>query len=665
MLVGMLSYLRAMLGDQPLFTLDVGGPNLRVVRFFGQESISSLFRFRLELAGPELDIGALVDKPATLRIEGVDAARFVHGILAEFEYVGESRGLQLYEAELVPWIWRLQHRHDCRIFQDRTTQQILEEVLTGAGLAKDWLRFDLVAEYEPRNYCVQYRESDLAFVSRLMEADGLFYFFEHAADKHVLVLADHAGAHRKIPGTPAVWFNPSGVVADREHVRAFRFGQRVRPGKASVRDFNLHKPDLGMEASDAGLLNTDLEVYAYPGRYQDPTLGKPHQGQTIAKIRLEALQSQRRSGSGASDCPRLTAGHTFDLVGHPRGGLDTTYRITHVSHAGNQPQALDQDATGAFSYTNEFGVTEASQPFRTPQTTPKPQMKGLQTATVVGPPNEEVFPDEHGRVKVQFHWDRAEPWDESSSCWVRVSQLWAGNGWGTMFLPRIGHEVLVDFIEGDPDRPVVVGRIHTGYNMPRYEMPASKTRTTIRSESSPGGGGFNEISFEDAKGCEELFLHAQKDMNAFVQNNRSETVGNSRSSAVKADETINVGANRTVTVGVNDSTTVGTEHKVTIAPPPPVTIKFPEIPFLPPLPPLTLSVPPTTLTMTLQKLVLSNGDQVATLTMDGPNIALFANGNISLEAKGNVDIKAGNQINVTAGGGDLTLKGGPMVKINC
>jgi len=666
------SLLRALLGNQPLFTIDVAGADLRVVRFFGQEGISSLFGFRVELAGPDLDIAALVDKPALLRVEGVDAPRFIHGVLSEVEYVGHSRSLELYEADLVPWIWRLQHRHDCRIFQDKSTPTILEEVLTGAGLAKDWLRLDLVAEYKPRNYCVQYHESDLAFISRLMEEDGIFYFFEHHADKHILVLADHPGAHKPIPGSPAIWFNPpGGEVTDREHVQEFRFGQRIKPGKASLRDFNLHKPDLPMEVNEAGKLNTDLEVYHYPGEYQDPALGTVEKGGTIAKIRLEAHQSHRRSGGGTSDCARLTAGHTFDLVGHPRAELDTTYRIVQVSHNGNQPQVLDQDAAGDFYYGNQFTVTEKSQAFRSAQRTPKPQMRGLQTATVVGPEGEEVHPDEHGRVKVKFHWDRAESFDETSSCWVRVSQLWAGNSWGTMFIPRIGHEVLVDFIEGDPDRPVVVGRIHTGNNMPRYEMPASKTRTTLRSESSPGGGGFNELSFEDSKGNEELFLHAQKDWNAFAQNNLSETVGNSRTSSIGSNETLSVGANRSVTVAAVDSTTVGGTHVVTIAPPAPVIIKFPEIPFFPPFPPIPLTIPPTTLTMTTQLIELSTG--FATITIQGPNVTVKANGKIKLDAGGEMELIAAGAMSLTAAsvaitaksGGDVKIQGGPMVKINC
>lgn len=570
------SKLLAALTNRPMFTFHVAGAgDLHVVRFSGREGISSLFEFRLELAGPELELASLIDHPALLAIDGLDTPRRVHGLVAEVEYVGQTRDHTLYEATLVPWLWRLQHRQASRIFQDRTTPQILAEVLTQAGLAKDWLRLDLVASYAPRNYCVQYCESDLAFLSRLMEEDGIFYFFEHTAERHVLVIADHPGAHRSIAGSPALWFMAPGgeLVADREHVRLLRFGERVRPGKVSLRDFNLHKTDLAMDVKETSKLHAELEVYSYPGGYQDPSTGGPHQGQSLARLRLEAQQATRRSGVGESDSPRLTAGHTFSLVGHPRHEFDGAYRLIHVSHAGAQPQVLAQDASGESSYSNEFSVTEMKQPFRVLPQTPRPQIRGLQSATVVGPEGEDVFPDEHGRVKIQFHWDRAEPFDDSSSCWVRVSQLWAGNGWGAMFLPRIGHEVLVDFLEGDPDRPIIVGRIYTGANRPPYSLPEHRTRSTIKSDSTPGGGS-NELRFEDRKGGEEVYIHAQRDLNEVVLNDNSRTVTANQSFSVGASQTFTITGDRTVTVTKGDeslsvnqgksTTTVKSHRSVTV-----------------------------------------------------------------------------------------------------
>ena len=407
-----------------------------------------------------------------------------------------------------------------------------------------------------------------------MEEDGIFYTFEHADDRHVLALGDHPGAHRPIPGAPALWYMPPGgsLVADREHVDGLRFGERVRPGRVSLRDWNLHQPDLAMEVKEFAAKHRELEVYGYPGEYQDAALGGPHQGQSIAKARLEALQATRRSGAGTSSCPRLTAGHTFTLVGHPRPEFDTNYRILHVAHVGHQPQALDHDGAGDSGYRNDFTVTDLGQPFRPPRHTPRPVMRGLQTATVVGPADEEVFADEHGRVKVQFHWDRAEPYDETSSCWVRVSQLWAGNGWGAMFLPRIGHEVLVDFLEGDPDRPIVVGRIYTGANKPPYPLPEHRTRSTIKSDSSLGGGGSNELRFEDKKGAEEVYLHAQKDLVEVVENdntrtvtaNQSFSIGGNQSFSVGGNQSFSVSGDRTVNVTKTETTTVKLARKVVV-----------------------------------------------------------------------------------------------------
>jgi type VI secretion system secreted protein VgrG len=562
-----MSKLQAELGNAPLFTLTCAGQtDLRVVRFTASERLSGLYELHVELAGPEVDLSDMVDKVMSLEIGGLDTSRFISGICAAFEYIGQTRDLQLYEARVVPALWRLQHRRTSRIFQDMATPDIVRKVLTDAGLDSSGFRLDLVGSYAPRNYCVQYQEDDLAFVSRLLEEDGIYYFFEHDKDEHILVFADHEGGHPPIAGDATVWFvPPGGGVEDRESVQSFRFGEQIRPGAVALRDFNLHKPSESMEVTRAGKRHAELEVYTYPGEYQDPGRGGPHQGQTIAQSRLEAQQTTRRSGTGTSDAARLTAGYTFTLQGHPRSDFDTEYRVLGVHHVGHQPQALDHEATGSFSYSNSFTVNEHAAPYRPARVTPRPTVRGLQTATVVGPAGEEVFTDEHGRVKVQFHWDRVAPFDDTSSCWVRVSQAWAGNSWGAMFLPRIGHEVLVSFIEGDPDRPLITGRVYTGDNKPPYPLPDEKTKSTIKSESSIGGGGFNELRFEDAKGSEQIFLHAQKDFDEKVLNNHTEDVGANETNTIGANQDTTIGGNKTMHVKGNfDEKVDGTEtRKVT------------------------------------------------------------------------------------------------------
>ena len=647
--------LSGLLSSKSIFSLKVAGAPLRVVRFLGHEAISAPFEFRVEVAGMELDPEVLIGRPAHLQISGFEAARHLHGIVSEAEYVGHTRHLQLYELTIVPAAHRLLHNIGVRLFQDKTTQQIVTEVLTKAGLQPDGFRFSLVESYAPRNYCVQYRETDLAFVSRLLEEDGIFYFFDHDAERHVWVMADHAKAHTPISGQPALWFNPplGSFVQDREHIHSFRFGGRMRPGKVMLRDLNLHKPDpKAMEVEEAAKAGADLVVYDFPGEYQDPGRKGPHQGQLMAKIRLESLQATRRVGTGDSDCPRLQPGRVMMLVGHPRPELNGEYRLTQVTHSGAQPQELDQDGAGDTSYFNSFACTELKVPYRPARVTPRPVMRGLQTAIVVGPKHEDVHTDEHGRVRIQFHWDRDGAHDETSTCWVRVGQLWAGNGWGAMFIPRIGHEVLVDFLEGDPDKPIVTGRIYHGANHPPYPLPQNKTKTTIKSDSSIGGGGFNEFRFEDKKGEEEVFLHAQKDWNTKILNNHSESVGSNRSSTIGASETItvgasrkatitasetvNVGAGRTVSVGASDSTSVGAVHSVTIAagdPPSPGG--------------------PTSYTMMDKSYSVTTGD--ATITIQGPDVYITAKGVISL---------SGSSVFITAESGDVVIQGGPTVHIN-
>ena len=603
---------------ESMFAVTVGGAPLAVVRFFGTEGISSLFEFRVEVAGTDLDIDALLGQSATLTIKGLDMPRLVHGVISEAEYTGNTNNHEIYELTISPYAHRLMHQDDNRIFQDKTTEQIVTDVLVKAGFNPRWFRFSLSASYAPRVYCSQYHETHLAFISRLLEEDGIFYFFEHDEHKHVLVMADSAQVHTPIPGSPALEFHPphGNLVQDREHIKSFRLSGRVQPGKVTLRDFNLDKTDVPMEVTAAAKTNAELEVYDFPGGYQDPGRNGPGEGQWVAKIRLESLQSTRKVGNGESDCPRLTPGRIMTMVGHPRDDLNGEYRVVQVRHTGTQPQTLEVGASGQISYQNNFMVTDLKVPFRPARQTRRPKMRGLQTATVVGPGSEEVHTDKDGRVRVQFHWDREGNHDEHSATWVPVSQLWAGNGYGSMFIPRIGHQVLVDFIEGDPDRPVVVGRLYHGQHATPYPLPDEKTKSTIKSDSSLGGGGYNELCFEDRKGAEQIILHAQKDWNTVILDSLTESVG----------------ADRKATVGKSDSTVVGVTHSVTITQP-----------STPPP-----QVPPTGTTMEDKFFRVTSG--TARVVVNGDDVFIVAAGNITLAAEGNVAINAGGTVSIGAGG---------------
>ncbi|HVG58820.1 MAG TPA: type VI secretion system tip protein VgrG [Hyalangium sp.] len=482
------------MGEQALFKFDIGGlgESLRVARFSATEGLSRLFELELEIAceNPDIDFSEAVGQEAMLSIWGELYPRFFHGIVSRFEQLQDLPRYTLYRVTVVPRVWRLTRRQDCRIFQQMDTPSILEEVLLTEGISQEHVRFELTGTYEPRDYCVQYRESDWDFASRLMEEDGLFFYFEHEQGSHTLVVSDDSSTLKPVDGGVVIPFRRhTGAVEREDHIRRFHFTQEVRPGRTTLRDFNFKQPGMAMEAGAKAEEDSTLEQYDFPGEYQDPRQGSAARGKTIARLRLEAWQATRRVGYGESDCERLVPGRTFTLFDHPRGDYNGSYLLTQVKHEGSQPQALDEESPGGdLKYSLTFSCIPAEVPFRSARVTPRPHMRGVQTAVVVGPAGEEIHVDKWGRVKVQFHWDRQGKRDEQSSCWIRVSQLWAGAGWGAMFIPRIGQEVIVDFIEGDPDRPIITGRVYNGSNPVPYDLPGEKTKSTIQSNSSPGAG---------------------------------------------------------------------------------------------------------------------------------------------------------------------------------
>jgi type VI secretion system secreted protein VgrG len=535
------------------FQIDGLSSELRVMRFEGHEALSQLYHFDVVVACTENDIAFAdaVGKPAVLSFRVGDDPRHVHGIVSSFEQGEEGKKLTAYHLTLVPNVWRLQHRRDSRIFQAMSTPDILKKVFAKDGVND--VKYRLSGSYSPREYCVQYRESDWAFVCRLMEEEGIYYYFEHTEAKDVLVVGDGPDAHDPIAGESTLPFRPpSGALVKSEHVSRFRVSERVRPGKVTLRDYNFQKPSLSLEASKAGSIDTDLEIYDYPGDYDAPGAGS-----SIAKSRLEMLQATKKTGDGQSACPRFTPGYKFKLTDHARDDFNAEYLITRVDHQGFEPGLDAPMGDSTAPYQNQFEVMPADVPFRAPQVTPWPTIKGIQTAIVVGPGGDEIYTDAHGRIKVQFHWDREGKKDEHSSCWMRVSQIWAGGAWGAVFIPRIGHEVVVDFLEGDPDRPLVVGSVYHGANVPPYALPGEKTKSTVKSNSSLGGGGFNELRFEDKKGSEEIFLHGEKDWNIVIKHDKNQLIGH--------DETLEVDHDRTKLVKNDQSETVQGNKKIHVS----------------------------------------------------------------------------------------------------
>jgi type VI secretion system secreted protein VgrG len=400
--------------------------------------------------------------------------------------------------------------------------------------------------YRTWTYCVQYRETYFNFVSRLMEQEGIYYFFLHERGKCTIVLCDSRSKHDPYRDYDQIDFiSDSRGSAVLERISEWTVEKRIRPGKFAHVDYNFKKPStslMSIEEDQKSHARADYEIYDYPGEYLEKA-----DGDKYAKVRMEELAYSHESCSGQTDSRGICTGYLFSLARHTRRDLNREYLVTsidyHVAAESYETSGGSDERCVCF-----FTVIPGSVQFRPERITPKPIIQGSQTAVVVGPSGEEIYTDEHGRVKVQFHWDRQGKRDQDSSCWIRVSQLWAGANWGAMFIPRIGQEVVVDFLEGDPDRPIITGRIYHGENKPPYSLPDEKTKSTIKSDSSLGGGGFNELRFEDKKGDEEVYLHAQKNMTVRVENNRSTSIG--------ASDSLSIGGNRSMSVGEDETNTV-------------------------------------------------------------------------------------------------------------
>lgn len=571
---------------------------LLIKRLSATEAISQLFQFELEIlfdheveTGPphSIDPKKLIGQPMTVRVAQRDGEseveRFFNGICVSFVQGSRNTRWTEYRASLVPQAWLLTQRHQSRIFQQISVFDVLRKVLE--GLKVTW---KLQGTYKPRNYCVQYRESDWDFASRLMEEEGIFYFFEHTEDGHTLIVADTPQGHVDLPGKKKIPFiiDRSSISDNWEgSIDTWNIDDRLRTGKYTVWDHNFELVGKKLEKSQESRFdigsNKKFEFYDYPGDYAkrfdgiDPTGGERagdlqkifQDNERTVKIRQQEIDVEYQNFFGTSDCCALTPGFKFEFSDHPLTAYNGNYILISVKTEAEQTPwyISDEQIEGAFQMSFvalSHGGTN-SPPFRPLRKTPKPTVFGSQTAVVTGPSGEEIFTDKYGRVKVQFHWDREGQYDATSSCWLRVAQMWAGKQWGTMFIPRIGMEVLVDFLDGDPDKPIIVGCVYNPENMPPYTLPDEKTKSTIKSNSSKGSGGFNEIRIEDKKGSEQIFIHGEKDQDIRIKNDCKELIthdrhliiNNDQYEKVKTDKHLQVGGDHNEKIGGTMSLTVG------------------------------------------------------------------------------------------------------------
>jgi type VI secretion system secreted protein VgrG len=532
---------------------DLGPKDLGVVSFRGVEEISRPFWFDVRVTGLADAADHLVGAPAALVLQGhEEAARVVRGMVGSVR-VHERRHLNAPVATLriVPRLASLRTRKDTRIFQDLTVPAIVAKVLDQHNIDH---RFTLTRTHAERSYCVQYQETDLAFVRRLLAEEGLFFFFEASADKPAedMIIVDAAAAYAAIPGDASIpTVDAHGMFDDREHVSTFAWRARERPGSALLTGFDFRRPHLTLTGQERVSARGTAGGSFYEA---DLPWSRAIVSDEAARAHVEKLRADVGVGAGASTSRRLAPGRTFELTEHRADKLNRSYAVVRVEHTGTVPEVAHGDDRSKV-YDNRFWCVPSDVPCRPRPPERKPRQM-LETATVVGPEGEEIHTDEHGRVKVQFHWDREGKRNEASSCWIRAMQAWAGSAWGFQFIPRVGMEVVVGFFGGDPDRPMILGAAYNGANVPPHTLPRNKTESGIRTRSSPGGGGFNELRFDDAAAEERVFLRAQRNLDELVLNDHARIVGGNEMIQVEKDRVLEVKQDHVRTVAGNEIVTI-------------------------------------------------------------------------------------------------------------
>jgi type VI secretion system secreted protein VgrG len=635
----------------------LGKGKLLIRQFGASEELGRLFEYTVVALSEDLglDTGSLLGTHATVSLElPDDTSRYFDGIVAAAGLDG-ARGRRVqYRLVLRPWLWLLTRRWDTRIFQNKSVEDILNAVFSAY---EHDVKFELSASYQPIEYCVQYRETDFNFVSRLMEREGLYYYFTHEANRHVMVVVDKPSAHQTFPGADTVPFRETVDAAiDLEAITQWRTRSEVQSSKVTLTDYNFTTPATHLEGSADTTLATPagaLEVYDPPGDFQVAA-----EGNRYASLRMEEIDARYLRIFGAGNTRGIAVGYRFTLADHPVDSQNAAYLVTSsridATHPGYES---DQDVA---HFSCSFTAIPAAETFRAQRITPRPTVPGPQTAVVVGKSGEEIWTDEYGRIKVQFHWDRDGQNDENSSCWVRVAHAVAGKGFGMIALPRMGQEVVVEFLEGDPDRPLVTGSVYNAQQTVPYTLPDHQTVWSAKSRSSKGGSdtNFNELRFEDEKGKEHVWFQAEKDYYLQVKHDAWSHVGNDQFHSVDHNLQEEIDENVQRTIGKDLKEKVGGAASLEIAKDHAVKVDGE----------YGLKVGTDLAAESGAKLSLKSGADMVQKV--GANLGVDAAANVHIKAGANIVIEAGAMITLKAGGGSVVIGPanvaitGAMVQIN-
>jgi type VI secretion system secreted protein VgrG len=643
------------------------------------EQLGAPFVYELEVASddPKISPNVVLGEPVTVSVAIEDDVRHYSGIATALQSIGVQTENFVYRLVLRPWLWLLSRSTNCRIFQEKTVVDIVKQVFRDRGFSDFEER--LTGTYLPRTYVVQYRETDLNFVRRLMEDEGIYFYFAHELGKHTLVMCDSLSAHEPTPFYESLPHLPPDPQRNMqiEYLETWERVYEVESGAMALTDYDFQAPAATLEVVRAlpeSHSHADYEVFDFPGNYSDTSLGE-----TLAMMRLEEAKATAQRATAEGNARGLLVGGLFTLSLHPQAEVNREYLIVaqRTSLRGHTQESGGTDA--GFSTRVSVVAIPSDRQYRPPRTTPKPVVHGAQTATVVGKAGEEIWTDEYGRVKLEFHWDRQSPGDETSSCWVRVAQIWGGSNFGGIHVPRIGQEVLVEFLEGDPDRPIVTGRVYNADNMPPYELPTNQTQSGIKSRSSKGGtpSNFNEIRFEDKLGQEELFLHAEKTQTTKVKGSQSISVDGSRSISVGGDQSTTVTKSetqtyedsRTMDVALTNSDTIHGPHTGTYLTGRTLVVSGAD----------DLLTVATNRTATIAsaydiiaggKYQVTNGANV--ILLEGAGAAMtngkctvaFDGGDATLEAPGKIQITAGAEISLACGAASVVIKSDGTIEIS-
>ncbi len=527
--------------------LDGAVRKFSLINIDGFEDISGLFEYNLIVAATdnEIDFDKLLGKKITVTIEFYNEdKRKINGVVTKIIQSGNDINNTTYYLQIRPWLWELTLVKDNKIFQNKSVVDIITAIFNDAGYSD--FSFKTTGSYSERIYCVQYNETSFNFVSRLMEEEGIFYFFEHDDDKHTLILGDDTEVYKSCPGLKEATMKDTSLWND-ERVITFLFEKQITTNQFAAEDYNFETPKVDLFTTTSAGSGNSYKVYEYPGIYAEAS-----EGEAIIKKRLEENELPATVIKGESYCRAFVAGYKFELTGHDRSDINKEYVLKKILINADQEK-----------YINTFHAFPSDVQYRPPRISRRPKIYGTQTALVVGKSGEEIWTDEYGRIKVQFYWDRDGQKNENSSCWIRVAQFWASKSWGAMFIPRIGNEVVISFLEGNPDKPLVTGSVYNADQTIPYSQPSEKNKSTILSRSTKDGSAGNEIRYDDTKGSEEFFMHAQKDMNVVVENERTTTINDSNETLTvkKGDRTIKVETGKEVheVKGTREVTVTGDE----------------------------------------------------------------------------------------------------------